>query len=167
MHCRICVMKKRWGPFMKVRSAQMKQNWLEQTFKKIQRKIMAWDFGLLYWGKPMRWLTSVAWHRQQWKEKELWKIGYLFQKAHWYQRLCKAEVAIACAVEYAVHCPDADSVLALWFGTNNIIASQKCCCSEMVWKSLIKLPAKESLEYGMNSFYILAELTKRLFRQEL
>ena len=128
------------------------QNWLNRHLKRYE------DYGFGLWAVVLKETNEMIGQcgltLQQWKEKELLEIGYLFQKAYWHRGYA-AEAAIACR-EYAFTVLDADSVCSMIRDTN--IASQNVAVRNGM--KIIDKAAKNFRNTEMNFFLYSAERTK-------
>ena len=128
------------------------QNWLNRHLKRYE------DYGFGLWAVVLKETNEMIGQcgltLQQWKEKELLEIGYLFQKAYWHRGYA-AEAAIACR-EYAFTVLDADSVCSMIRDTH--IASQNVAVRNGM--KIIDKAAKNFRNTEMNFFLYSAERTK-------
>lgn len=128
------------------------QNWLNRHLKRYE------DYGFGLWAVVLKETNEMIGQcgltLQQWKEKELLEIGYLFQKAYWHRGYA-AETAIACR-EYAFTVLDADSVCSIIWDTN--IASQNVAVRNGM--KIIDKAAKNFRNMEMNFFLYFAERTQ-------
>ena len=128
------------------------QNWLNRHLKRYE------DYGFGLWAVVLKETNEMIGQcgltLQQWKEKELLEIGYLFQKAYWHRGYA-AEAAIACR-EYAFTVLDADSVCSMIRDTH--IASQYVAVRNGM--KIIDKAAKNFRNTEMNFFLYSAERTK-------
>ena len=128
------------------------QNWLNRHLKRYE------DYGFGLWAVVLKETNEMIGQcgltLQQWKEKKLLEIGYLFQKAYWHRGYA-VEAAIACR-EYAFTVPDADSVCSMIRDTN--IASQNVAVRNGM--KIIDKAAKNFRNTEMNFFLYSAERTK-------
>ena len=128
------------------------QNWLNRHLKRYE------DYGFGLWAVVLKETNEMIGQcgltLQQWKEKELLEIGYLFQKAYWHRGYA-AEAAIACR-EYAFTVLDADSVCSMIRDTN--IASQNVAVRNGM--KIIDKAAKNFRNTKMNFFLYFAERTQ-------
>lgn len=134
------------------------QNWLNRHLKRYE------DYGFGLWAVVLKETNEMIGQcgltLQQWKEKELLEIGYLFQKAYWHRGYA-AEAAIACR-EYAFTVLDADSVCSMIRDTH--IASQNVAVRNGM--KIIDKAAKNFRNTEMN-FFIFCRTDKMTLRQEL
>ena len=95
------------------------QEWLDRQIRRYQK----WDFGL--WAVILKETEELIGQcgltMQQWKEREVLEIGYLFQRAYWHRGYA-IEAASACK-RYAFETLKADEVCSIIRDTN--IPSQK------------------------------------------
>ena len=95
------------------------QEWLDKQFSRYDK----YGFGL--WAVILKktdvMIGQCGLTMQQWKEKELLEIGYLFQRSYWHKGYA-TEAAKACK-KYAFEVLNADEVCSIIRDTN--IASQK------------------------------------------
>ena len=133
-------------------SPEEAQNWLNRHLKRYE------DYGFGLWAVVLKETNEMIGQcgltLQQWKEKELLEIGYLFQKAYWHRGYA-AETAIACR-EYAFTVLDADSVCSIIWDTN--IASQNVAVRNGM--KIIDKAAKNFRNTEMNFFLYFAERTQ-------
>ena len=117
------------------------QNWLNRHLKRYE------DYGFGLWAVVLKenneMIGQCGLTLQQWKEKELLEIGYLFQKAYWHRG-------------YAFTVLDADSVCSMIRDTN--IASQNVAVRNGM--KIIDKAAKNFRNTEMNFFLYSAERTK-------
>lgn len=94
------------------------QNWLDRHFVRYAK----YGFGL--WGVILKETNEMIGQcgliLQEWRDKEILEIGYLFQKDHWHKGYA-TEAAIACK-EYAFSVLNVNSVYSIVRDTN--IAAQ-------------------------------------------
>lgn len=95
------------------------QDWLDRQISRYQK----WGFGL--WAVILKETDEIIGQcgltMQQWKEREVLEIGYLFERIHWHKGYA-TEAAKACK-KYAFEILKADEVCSIIRDTN--IASQK------------------------------------------
>lgn len=95
-------------------SPEEAQGWLNRHLKRYE----TYGFGL--WAVVLKETNEMIGQcgltLQNWKEKEILEIGYLFQKAHWHKGYA-AEAAIACK-EYAFSVLNASRVYSIIRDTN-------------------------------------------------
>ncbi|NOU68827.1 GNAT family N-acetyltransferase [Paenibacillus sp. LMG 31461] len=128
------------------------QNWLNRHLKRYEK----YGFGL--WAVVLKETNEMIGQcgltMQDWREKEILEIGYLFQKVYWHKGYA-TEAAIACK-EYAFLVLNASSVYSIIRDTN--IAPQKVAVRNGM--NIIDKDIKNFRNIDMEFFLYSVERTK-------